>query len=99
MQCTARKETIFDSKLTLGLEDTEDLRASHSLDLGDTVGITEHHTDLRRGHTLLRHLGDLVDYVGGGGLEPRGGGPPVRLGRTGDTLSVFPEGGHGHKYK
>ena len=41
--------------LTLRLEDTEDLGASDRLDLCDTVGVTEHDTDLRRGHALLRH--------------------------------------------
>ena len=74
---------------TLRLEDTEDLGASDRLDLGDTVGITEHHADLRGGHALLGHLGDLVDNGGGGGLEPRGGGPPIGLGRSGNTLSVL----------
>ena len=52
------------------------------------MGITEHHADLRGGHALLGHLGDLVNNGGGGGLEPRGGGPPIGLGRSGNTLSV-----------
>ena len=75
-------------RLTLRREDTEDLGARDCLDLGDTVGITEHHADLRGGHALLGHLGDLVNNGGGGGLEPRGGGPPIGLGRSGNTLSV-----------
>ena len=64
------KAQMWATRLTLRLEDTEDLGASDRLDLGDTVGITEHHTDLGRGHTLLGHLGDLVDDAGRGGLEP-----------------------------
>ena len=70
------------------LENAEDLVAGDGLDLGDAVGITEHHTDLRWGHTLLRHLSDLVDDAVLVGLQPRRGRPPVRLGRTGDTLAV-----------
>ena len=75
-------------ELTLGLKDTEDLGASDRLDLCDTVGVTEHDTDLRRSHALLRHLGDLVSHGRRGGLEPRRSGPPVGLRRTGDTLSA-----------
>ena len=75
-------------RLTLGLEKTEDLVAGHGLDLGDTVGIPEGDTDLGRGETLLGELGDVVDHLGSADLEPRGGGPAVRLGRPGDTLSA-----------
>jgi len=82
------KAQMWARRVTLRLEDTEDLGASDRLDLGDTVGITEHHTDLRGGHALLGHLGDLVNNGGGGGLEPSGGGPPIGLGRSGNTLSV-----------
>ena len=70
------------------LQDTEDLGAGHALDLGDTVGVTEDHTDLRRSKTLLGQVADLLlDGIGGGG-QPGRRGPLVGEGRGGDTLSV-----------
>lgn len=83
------------SRLTLSLEDTEDLVASHRLDLGDTVRIPEGDADLGRSETLLGELGDAVDHLGGADLEPGGGGPAVRLGRPGDTLSAQRGSGRG----
>lgn len=81
--------------LTLGLEDTEDLRAGHRLDLGDTVGVAKSDADLRRGETLLGHLGDLVDHLPRGDLKPRRRGPPVRLRRAGNTLPLAVHAPHG----
>lgn len=65
---------------TLGLEDTEDLVTSDEADLGDAVGVTEGNTDLRRGQTLAGELGDLLDDLLGGSLEPRRGRAAVREG-------------------
>ena len=58
------------------------------LDLGNTVGVTEDHTDLGRSGTLLCELADLVNDLIGGGLEPRRGA--ARVGERGgaDALSL-----------
>jgi hypothetical protein len=58
------------------------------LDLGNTVGVTEDHTDLRGGGTLLCELADLVNDLVGGGLEPGRGGARVGERRGADTLSL-----------
>jgi hypothetical protein len=52
------------------------------------VGVTEDHTDLRGGGTLLCELADLVNDLVGGGLEPGGGGARVGERRGADTLSL-----------
>lgn len=46
---------------------------SDNLDLCDSVGVTEDHTNLRGGGTLLRKLADLLDDLFRSGLEPVGG--------------------------
>lgn len=43
---------------------------SDNLDLGDSVGVTENNTDLRRSGTLLGQLADLVNDLLGSGLQP-----------------------------
>jgi len=53
-----------------GLEDTQDSVTSDNLDLGDSVGVTEDNTDLRRSGTLLGQLADLVNDLLGSGLQP-----------------------------
>lgn len=70
-------------KLTVGLEDTEDLVSGHALDLGNTVGITEDDTDLGRGETLAGELEDVVRDLIGGDLEPAGRGALVGERRSG----------------
>jgi hypothetical protein len=50
-----------------------------SLDLGDTVAVTEDNTDLRRRSTFPGELANLIDDLLGGGLDPRS-----RLARVGD---------------
>ena len=52
------------------LQDSEDLIACHSLDLGDTVVVSEHNTDLGGGAALLGELHDLLHEVVGGDLHP-----------------------------
>ena len=53
----------------------------HNLDLGNTVGVTENDTNLRRSGTLPGQLADLLDDLVGSGLEPRGSG--ARVGESG----------------
>ena len=56
---------------TVGLQDTEDLVTGNETDLGDTVRVTEGNTDLGGSETLASQLGDVIDDILGGGLEPR----------------------------
>jgi hypothetical protein len=52
-------------RLTVSLKDAEKLAAGDVLDLGDAVRISEDHTDLRGGKTLLGELADeLGDFRG-----------------------------------
>lgn len=55
---------------TVGFEDTEDLVSGDEADLGDTVGVAEDDTDLGWGEALPGELGDVLDDVIGGGLQP-----------------------------
>merc|ERR1712078_548441 len=57
------------------------------LDLGDTVGIPEDHTDLGWSESLLGHGADLLHAVGGALLDPGWGRPLVREGAAGNALS------------
>jgi hypothetical protein len=63
-------------------------RTSDNLDLGDTVGVTEDDTNLRRSGTLTGELADLVNDLLGGGLEPCGRSARVGDGAGCDTLSL-----------
>ena len=65
---------------TVGLQDTEDLVTGDETDLGDTVRVTEGDTDLGGSETLASQLGDVVDDILGGGLEPRRRSATVREG-------------------
>ena len=56
---------------------TRRLHTGDDLDLGNAVGVTQDDTNLRRGGTLSGQLGDLLDDLLGGGLQPRGGGTGV----------------------
>lgn len=69
-------------------------RTSDKLDLGDTVGVTENDTNLRRGSTLSGELADLLNDLLGGGLQPAGSGAAVGEGRSGDTLSFAVKSTH-----
>ena len=79
---------------TVGLQDTEDLVTGNETDLGDTVRVTEGNTDLGGGETLASQLGDVVDDILGGGLEPRRWGARVWDGARRDTLSVAVKATH-----
>lgn len=63
-------------------------RTSDNLDLGNTVGVTEDNTDLRRGGTLTGELADLVDDLLGGGLEPCRGSARVGDGAGRNALAL-----------
>jgi hypothetical protein len=72
---------------TVGLQDTEDLVTSNTLDLRNAVGVTENDTNLRRRQTLLSELEDLFADFLGGGLDPGRRSTAVREGTARDTLS------------
>jgi hypothetical protein len=55
-------------RLTVGLEDSENLVSGNALDLGDTVRVTENDTDLGWGKTSSGKLEDLVGNLLWGGL-------------------------------
>lgn len=76
------------ARLTVGLQDPEDLVAGDGLDLGNAVGVTEDNADLGRGETSLGELEDLLGDVLGRGLGPRRLGASVGQRRSGDTLAV-----------
>lgn len=78
----------------IGLEDSENLITSNDLDLGDTVRISEHDTDLRWSSTLLCELADLVNDLVGGGLQPRRGSSRVGDCRGRYALSVAVKATH-----
>ena len=75
------------SRLTVGLEDSEDLVSGNALDLGDTVRVTENDTDLGWGETSSGELEDLVGDLLRGGLGPRRLRTTVRESRGAHTLS------------
>jgi hypothetical protein len=72
---------------TAGLEDTEDLVTSNTLDLRDTVGVTKDNTDLGRRETLLGVLADHVNDFFRRGLDPRGRSTAIREGTARDTFT------------
>ena len=53
-----------------GLEDSQNLGAGDTLDLGDTVVVSKSDADLGGGGTLLGELHDLVAKVAGADLDP-----------------------------
>jgi len=48
---------------TTELQDTQDLVASDTLDLGYTHTVSKSHTNLRGSHTLLSELADLLEEI------------------------------------
>ncbi len=73
---------------TLGLEDSQDLGSSHALQLGDSEGISQGDTDLRRGQTLLSQLNNVLNDILGLELQPRRRTALVRQSRARDTFSL-----------
>jgi hypothetical protein len=72
---------------TAGLEDTEDLVTSNTLDLRDTVRVTKDDTDLGRRETLLGVLADHVNNFFRRSLDPRGRSTAIREGTARDTFT------------
>lgn len=60
------------ARLTVGLQDPQNLVAGNALDLGNTLGVTENDADLGRRKTSSGELEDLVADLLRGGLGPRG---------------------------
>lgn len=73
---------------TVSLKDTDNLVASDSLDLGNTMGITEDDTNLSRRKTLLGILADQVNDFLRAGLQPGGSRATIGEGTAGDTLTT-----------
>jgi len=69
------------------LEDSENLAASDTLDLGNAVAVTKSDTDLRRLCALLGQLNDLINEVVGGNLHPAWWRLSVREASASDTLA------------
>jgi hypothetical protein len=81
----------------LGLEDSEDLGTSERVHGGNTLGVSQTHTNLGWGQTLLCQLVDLVlDIISCVEvLEPTWGSPHVWLCRLGDPVSGGMHSTHG----
>ena len=75
-------------QLTVGLQNTHNLRASNVFDLTNTVGISQDNTNLRRSQTLLGQLANMLVNFLGADLQPAGGSSLVGEGTLGDTLTV-----------
>ena len=65
---------------TIALQDTQDLVTGDEEHLGDTVRVTEGNTDLGGRQTLAGELGDVLDDILRGRLEPGRGGAAVGKG-------------------
>lgn len=50
----------MEKKITMGLENPQDLAASDILHLSNPMRITKNNTDLGRGQTLLRKLANII---------------------------------------
>jgi len=75
------------ARLTVGLQDSENLVTGDELDLGDAVRVSEDDADLGRGETSSGELEDLVGDLLRGGLGPRRLGSSVRESRGAHALS------------
>jgi len=80
---------------TLSLEDTEDLRTSDSLDLGNAMRVTKDGTDLGREDTLTSELNNLVLDRLRSSLLVVDVVADIGKGGTGDTLSRSVHATHG----
>jgi len=70
------------------LQNTQNLAASHALDLGNAVAVSESDADLGGGASLLGELHNLLDEVVGGNLDPAGGRLAVGEASAGNTLAL-----------
>ena len=69
------------------LENAKNLVTGDEANLGDTVRVAESDTDLRGSETLPGELGDVLDDVLGGGLQPGRRGAAVGEGRGRNALA------------
>ena len=74
--------------LTVLLQDSENLRAGHSLDLTDTLLISQHHTNLRRSQTLLGQTAHRSLHLLSSRLAPGRSSSLVGQARSRNTLST-----------
>lgn len=70
------------------LQNSKNLAASDTLNLGDAVVVSEDDTDLGRRTSLFGQLDDLFDQVGGINLDPAGRGLSVRKTSSGNTFAI-----------
>ena len=77
----------FIAQLTFYLQQTKDLGSSNGFDLGDTVGISQDDTDLRRGETTLSKSVNLVLNLISRKVYPSGSGSLVRKSGFAHSLS------------
>jgi hypothetical protein len=69
------------------LEDSEDLGASDTLNLGDAVRVSKSDADLGGGGALLGQLHNLVNQIVGADLDPGWGSLSVGEASASDTLA------------
>jgi hypothetical protein len=77
-----------------GLENSENSVTGDKLDLGNTMAVAKDNTNLRGSGTLTGELGDLLNNLLGGGLQPRRSG--ARVGESGgrNALSLAVKSAH-----
>ena len=73
---------------TVLLQDSEDLVSGNSLNLGNTVVVSEDDTDLRGGGALLGELNNLFNQFVSGDLNPAGGSTSGGKASTCNTLAI-----------
>lgn len=75
LQMLAHRDSLLDQEVqvlgnlrseTAALQDTQDLAACDRCHLGDTMAITQQHTNLAGGHTLLGQLADVLGHLAHG---------------------------------
>ena len=74
--------------LTVLLQDSENLRAGHSLHLTDTLLISQHHTNLRGSETLLSQTADRSLNILSSRFAPGRSSSLVGQARSRNTLST-----------
>ena len=84
---TQQQASTASNARTVLLEKTQDLVASHALDLSDAVGITQGDTNLGGRQALLGKLAHLLLDLLGSHVQPRWGSALVRESRRGNALA------------
>ena len=78
----------LDPPSTVLLQDSENLGAGHSLHLTNTLLISQQHTNLRGGKTLLRQTAHGSLHLSRSSLQPGRSGSLVGQARSRNTLST-----------